>query len=92
MTLYDPDCKNVGVQSKLPVPSPFTVKVAPEGRADTLKTGVLSMSVAETAKESVIFSTVERAPIAVSIGSWLPPSLTVMVTISESTAVLSSVA
>ena len=69
MTLYDPDCKNVGVQSKLPVPSPFTVKEAPAGRADVLKTGVLSMSVAETPKESVIFSIVERAPIAAKIGS-----------------------
>ena len=68
------------------------MKTAPVGRVDVVRTGVLSISLADIPIESSTFSVVDCAPIDVSIGSWLPPSLTVMVTTSESTEAESSVA
>ena len=92
MTLYIPAWVRPGVQSKVPVPFALSMNTAPLGRADVVKDGVLSMSVAETPKFRLTPSFVDCAPIAASTGNWLPPSLTVIVTISESTAELSSVA
>ena len=64
-----------GVQSKTAVPSALSVKVAPVGRAEVVKLGVVpSGSEAEILKLRFIPSSVDWAPIAASSGSWLPAS------------------
>ena len=82
----------MGVQSKLPVPLPLSVNDAPAGSAEVASETVPSISVAETPNDSSTFSVVDRAPIAARTGAWLPASFTVIETISESTAALSSAA
>jgi len=69
------------------VPSPLSVKTAPEGRLEVERVGMVeSASEAETTKFRLIPSVTVFEPIAVSSGAWLPDSPTVMVTISESAA------
>ena len=76
---------NAGVQSNTPVPSPLSTKVAPIGRSVAVKRGkVLSASVAEIPKLRFAPSRTVCCPMVASIGFWLPASVTVMVTISES--------
>ena len=81
-----------GVQENEPVPSRLSVNVAPAGSAEVVRVGILSASVADTPKLSSTFSVVLCGPIGASTGSWFPASRTVIVTTSESTARLSSVA
>ena len=51
VTLYVPACVNVGVQLNVPVPLPLLVNVAPVGRVEVVKVGIVpSGSVAETPK------------------------------------------
>ena len=92
MTLYIPDCTKLGVQSKDPVPLPLSTKVAPAGSAEVVKDGTLSTSTADTANSKLKPSGVLCAPMAANKGAWLPASITVIVTTSESTASESSVA
>ena len=74
-----------GVQSKLPVPSVLSVKVAPLGRAEVDRAGiVLSGSEAETEKLRLTPSVVPLEPMAARSGAWLPASVTVITTASLS--------
>jgi hypothetical protein len=92
VTSYVPLSRKSGVQSKEPVPFPLSVKLAEPGSVEVVSVGVDSISVAVIPNVSCIFSVVDCGPIPVRIGSWLPPSITVIVTISESTPAESSVA
>ncbi|PKK83959.1 MAG: hypothetical protein CVT49_05905 [candidate division Zixibacteria bacterium HGW-Zixibacteria-1] len=82
----------MGVQSKVSVPVPVLVKVAPVGSAEVVIIGVVpSASVAETLKFRLTPSLMFFAPIAARTGvrlTWL----TVIDTTSESTDEESSVA
>ena len=76
-----------GVQLKEALPLPLSVKMAPAGSERADRTGmVLSASVAEREKFKLTPSEVLCAPMAVSIGVWLPASLTEIETISVSAA------
>ena len=69
------------------------MKLAPAGSVDVLRLGVVpSGSLAETAKFKLRPSVTLCAPIVARIGVWLPASLTVIETISESAASAASVA
>ena len=82
----------MGVQSNEPEPSPLSVNAAPGGSAEVVSETVPSISVADTPNDSSTFSVADWAPIAARVGAWLPASFTVIETISESIAVLSSAA
>jgi hypothetical protein len=74
-----------GVQSNDPVPSVLSVNVAPVGRVEVERAGiVLSGSVALTANVSRIPSLVDCEPMLDRIGSWFPDSAIVTVINSES--------
>ena len=74
-----------GVQSNEPEPSPLSMKLAPVGKLEVESKGVApSTSVALTPKVKFIPSVVPFGPMVASTGFWLPASMTVMVTISES--------
>ena len=92
MTLYIPDCTKFGVQSNEPLPLPLSTKVAPAGRADVVSDAMPSPPVEETPKSNCMPSAVDCPPIVARTGAWLPASMTVIVTISLSTAAESSVA
>ena len=93
MTLYVPLWTKSGVQLKSAVPSPLSTKVAPEGKLMADKVGIVaSRSEADKLKLSRTPSVLPFAPIGSKTGAWLPDSMTVMVTCSESTAAESSVA
>ena len=82
-----------GVQLNVPVPSPLSTNVAPGGSGEALSAGIVpSGSLADTPNVSNTFSVVLCGPIGLNTGAWLPASFTVIVTTSESTARLSSVA
>ena len=88
MTLYIPLWVKFGVQSKDAVPLALSVKVAPAGSVEADSVGmVASASVAERAKLRLAPSETVWLPMAAKTGGWLPASLTVMATISESEAV-----
>ena len=87
-----PDCTKVGVQSKVPEPLPLSTNVAPAGRVEVVSNAISSPSDEETPNSNSMPSGVVCAPIVASTGAWLPASLTVIVTISLSTAAESSVA
>ena len=74
-----------GVQLNEPLPLPLSTKVAPEGKAEVKRAGVVpSGSMAETLKLKFISSVVLCGPIAASCGIWLPVSETETVTTSLS--------
>ena len=76
-----------GVQSKVPVPSPLFTKVAPAGSDDVDRLGiVLSGSLAVIPKLRLVPSVADLAPMAIRTGAWLPTSITLIETISESLA------
>ena len=84
---YSPACTKVGVQSKVPVPSPLSINEAPDGKVDVVRLGIIpSGSVADTAKLRLTPSSVALEPIEFRIGVWLPASVTLMVTSSLSIA------
>jgi len=85
VTLYTPAWVKAGSQSKVAVPSPLSTRVAPSGRLTASNDGsVVSASLAERPKFKLTFSTVVCAPITASTGGWLPASMTVTATTSES--------
>ena len=85
MTLYVPLWIKFGVQSKDAEPSPLSVNMAPLGRLEVVRMGmVASTSVALIAKLRFTPSKTVLLPIVARTGAWLPPSVTVMVTTSES--------
>ena len=85
MTLYIPLWTKSGVQSNVAEPSPLSVNEAPEGNVDAEKAGMVeSASLADSPKLNRTPSVVDWAPIADMTGVWLPASVTVIVTISES--------
>ena len=85
MTLYVPLWVKFGVQSKNPEPSPLSTKVAPAGSVEVDRAGiVLSASVAEMPKLRLTPSVTDWVPIELRTGVWLPDSVTVIATTSES--------
>ena len=85
-TLYVPDCRNVGVQVRLAVPFPPSIKLAPIGRVDVVRTGVVPSGSDEfTFTVSSNPSVIDCGPIAAITGARLPASRTLMLTISVST-------
>ncbi len=60
----------LGVQIKVPVPSPLSAKAAPAGRFSAVKSGmVASGSVADKSKFNSVFSIVLREPIVANNGA-----------------------
>ena len=70
-----PACVNVGVQLNVPVPLPLFINVAPVGRVDVVRLGVVpSASVALILKLRLMPSVTDLAPIVARTGGWLPVS------------------
>ena len=70
----------------------MSIKEAPVGSGEADRSGIDSISVAETVKVKRTFSVVLRGPMVAKIGSLFPASVTVMATSSMSVARESSVA
>ena len=87
MTLYVPLWVKLGVQSKVPLPLALSMKVAPPGKVEVESTGiVLSASLAVMLKLRLEPSVIPFEPMVARTGVWLPASVTVMATTSESTS------